>query len=142
MTEEMRQIYNLRNQFVKEKRRVRTPTDILPVLDKWAGRSQEHFIVVTLNGAHEIVKARAITKGLLNRTIVHPREVFRCALKDNAAAVILAHNHPSSSLEPSSEDIEITRRLKSAGELLGISVLDHIIFCRTGSYSFLEHDKL
>ena len=142
MLEEMEQVYKLRNQFLEEKQRVRAPSDILPVLDEWAHEEQEHFIVATLNGAHEVICAHCITKGLVNRTIVHPREVFRPALLDNACAVILAHNHPSGQWEPSGEDIELTKRLKQGGDLMGIPVLDHIIVTKNGFYSFLEHDKL
>ena len=85
---------------------------------------------------------RTVSVGLVNRTMVHPREVFAGPLTDRAAAVILAHNHPSGSLDPSAEDNEITRRLVEAGQTLGIPVLDHVIFGSTGYYSYLENDAL
>jgi DNA repair protein RadC len=124
------------------RRKVRAPADILPVVDRFIDRRQECFLSISLNGAHEITAARVVTVGLVNRTVVHPREVFADPLTDRAAAIVLAHNHPSGSLEPSAEDVEVTRRLVSAGQLLGIPVLDHVIFGSHGYYSFLEHDEL
>lgn len=124
------------------RRKVRSPADILPVVDRFIDRPQECFLSVSLNGAHEITAARVVTVGLVNRTVVHPREVFADPLAERAAAVIVAHNHPSGSLEPSAEDVEVTRRLVAAGQLLGIPVLDHVIFSARGYYSFLEHDEL
>lgn len=99
---------------------------------------QEHFVVITVNGAHKIINTHTITKGILNKTMIHPREVFRVAITDNASAIILIHNHPSGQLEPSEEDRAITRRLKDAGELIGIPVLDHMIIAGSGYYSFVE----
>ena len=122
--------------------KITTPTDLLPELEKYRDRPQEEFILLTLNGAHEIIKVRSITKGLVNRTLIHPREIFRPAIMDNSAAIIIAHNHPSGNSEPSTEDIAITTRLKDAGILLGIEVLDHLIVSKKGYYSFLENGKL
>ena len=114
------------------RRKVRAPSDILPVVDRFVDRKQECFLSISLNGAHEITATRIVTVGLVNRTVVHPREVFALPLTDRAAAIVLAHNHPSGSLEPSAEDVEVTRRLVSAGQLLGIPVLDHVIFSARG----------
>ena len=122
--------------------RVRSPADIMPVVERFADRKQECFLSLSLNGAHEVTAARVVTVGLVNRTVVHPREVFANPVTDRATAVVLAHNHPSGSLEPSPEDHDVTRRLVSAGELLGIPVLDHVIFSTRGYYSFLEHGEL
>ena len=122
--------------------KVRSPADILPVVERFLERPQECFLAISLNGAHEITAVRVVTIGLVNRTVVHPREVFAHAIGDRCAAVVLAHNHPSGSLEPSAEDHEVTRRLVSAGQLLGIPVLDHVIFSTRGYYSYLEHDEL
>ena len=79
---------------------------------------------------------------MIDRSPVHPREVFGDALADRASAIIVAHNHPSGSLEPSAFDVEITKQLKDAGTVLGISLLDHIIFNRTRYFSFLEAGRL
>jgi DNA repair protein RadC len=114
--------------------RIRVPKDVLPVLGKYHTKQQEHFIVVTLRGDHTVIRARIISIGLVNRTLVHPREVFLTAIKDNAVAIIIAHNHPSGDVEPSTDDFEVTRRLVAAGELIGITVLDHIVFARGGRF--------
>lgn len=121
--------------------KITSPGSLLPELLKFANRKQEEFVVVTLNGSNEVIRTRSISKGLVNRTLVHPREIFRPAIKDNAAALIIAHNHPSGSIEPSKEDVELTTRIKAAGELIGIGVLDHIIISKKGYYSFLEEGK-
>lgn len=119
--------------------KIRHPCDILPFLRHYSIRKQEQFICVSLNGAHEISAIRVVSVGTLTRTLVHPREVFADPLADRAAAVILAHNHPSGRLEPSADDLTLTQRLSDAGRLLGIDVLDHIIVSPNGEYlSFIE----
>jgi DNA repair protein RadC len=118
--------------------RISFPPDVLPLIRHYADRKQEHFICVSLNGANEVIATRVVSVGLVNKTQVHPREVFADPLTDRASAVIVAHNHPAGSLEPSSEDRDITARLQSAGEILGIRLLDHVIFNSKGYYSFLE----
>jgi DNA repair protein RadC len=122
--------------------RIRFPADVLPFIRHYADRKQELFLGISLNGAHEILAVRIVSVGLVNRTIVHPREVFADPLTDRAAAVVVAHNHPSGNVEPSPEDREVTRRLVAAGETLGMHVLDHIIFSRERYYSFLENGDL
>ncbi|MDQ7821559.1 MAG: DNA repair protein RadC [Candidatus Eremiobacteraeota bacterium] len=118
------------------------PADVLPWLSHFSERKQEHFIAVTLNGAHEVISTRVVTVGLVDKTHVHPREIFADAITDRASSLIVAHNHPSGSLEPSAEDAEVTCQLRQAGEMLGIRLLDHIIFSRRGYYSFLEKGRL
>lgn len=120
--------------------KITQPTDVLPLLQHLADRKQEHFICISLNGANEVIAVRTVSVGLLNQTQVHPREVFADPITDRAAAVIVAHNHPSGNLSPSAEDKEITRRLRLAGETLGIRLLDHIIFSPKGHFSFSAHD--
>ena len=122
-----------------ESRRVSNPTDILPFLAKYRTKKQEHFLVLLLDGNHQVMRCVCVTKGTLNRTIIHPREVFYPAIKYHTCAVILAHNHPSGTLEPSEDDKAVVHRMREAGEILGIKVLDHIIFGVTGVYSFLDH---
>ncbi len=124
------------------RRRITRPEDIIPLLIHWADRPQEYFLVLTLNGAHEVLRVRPVTRGTLNRTLVHPREIFVHALHDRAAAIICAHNHPSGNLSPSPEDKELTDRIYKAGELLGIPLLDHVIFAEEGYYSFLDRGEL
>ena len=122
--------------------RITVPSDILPVVRHYADRKQEHFLCLSLNGAHEVQSVRVVSIGLVNRTIVHPREVFADPLTDRAAAVVVAHNHPSGRVDPSMEDRDVTRRLKQAGDTLGIRLLDHLVFSTKGYYSFLEHGEL
>ena len=101
--------------------------------------NQENMIVIALNGAHEVIYEKSVTRGLMDRTIVHPREVFTDAIKERACAVMLAHNHPSGRIVPSDEDIALTKRLCKCGAILGIKVLDHLIITEKEYYSFLEH---
>lgn len=106
---------------------IETEDDILPLLADIRFKKQEHFVVITLDGANRLIEKRTITIGTLNASLVHPREVFADAITDRAAGIVVAHNHPGGSLEPSGPDIITTKRLKAAGELLGIKLLDHII---------------
>ena len=92
-----------------------------------AGRTKEHFILILPDSRHRVMKTAEISDGTLDMSVVHPRETFREAITANAAAIILAHNHPSGDPAPSREDLELTRRLTEAGKLLGIPVLDHLI---------------
>ena len=108
----------------------------------YADRKQEHFICISINGANEVITTRVVTIGLVNKSQVHPREVFADPLTDRASAVIVAHNHPSGRLEPSAEDIELTKQLQESGKTLGIAILDHIIFNQKGYFSFLEQRLL
>ncbi len=122
--------------------RISAPADIYGALKKYACARTERFLCATLNGAHEVIKVHIISIGLINRTVVHPREVFYPAIIDGAVALIISHNHPSNRLDPSPEDREITRRLRDASEVLGIALLDHVIIGRGGYYSFVEHGLL
>ncbi|MEW5815070.1 MAG: DNA repair protein RadC [Spirochaetota bacterium] len=131
-----------RRRLCPDRRRISFPADAIPLINHFSDRRQEHFLTLSLNGAHEVLNIRVVSVGLVNRTIVHPREVFADPLTDRAAAIIAAHNHPSGRVEPSREDREITTRLKEAGETLGISLLDHIIFSVKEYYSFLEQGQL
>lgn len=101
-------------------------------LDDIRRKKQEHFLVLSLDGANRLIAKRTITVGTLTSSLVHPREVFADAITDRAASIIVAHNHPSGSLIASKADLEITRRLKDCGELLGIKLLDHVIVTKTG----------
>lgn len=122
--------------------KIKFPADVLPLIQHYADRKQEHFICISINGANEVIASRVVSVGLVNKTHVHPREVFADPITDRASAIIIAHNHPNGSLTPSKEDIEISKQLKSAGETLGIQLLDHIIFNYKGHYSFVEDGEL
>jgi DNA repair protein RadC len=122
----------LTGRFVKTGTKVETEDDVLPLLADIRFKKQEHFVVITLDGANRLIDKRVITIGTLNASLVHPREVFADAVADRAAGIVIAHNHPGGSLEPSGPDIVTTKRLRAAGELLGIRLLDHIIVTATG----------
>jgi DNA repair protein RadC len=131
-----------RRRIKPEGTKIETPADLLPHVRHYGDRKQEHFICATINGANEILNIRVVSIGLVDRSPVHPREVFADALSDRASGVIVAHNHPSGPLEPSEGDMAITAQLKAAGIILGIELLDHIIFNRAGYFSFLEEGRL
>jgi len=95
---------------------------------EFAGLEVEHFKVAFVDNSLRHIKVETISIGTVDRTVVHPREVFCTAVRERATAIVLLHNHPSGDTEPSNDDIKITARLKSAGEILGIEVVDHLIF--------------
>lgn len=101
-------------------------------------KRQEHFAAIYLNARHQAVHQETVFIGTLSASLVHPREVFAPGLERRAAAVIVAHNHPSGDPRPSPEDREATRRLRRAGELLGVELLDHLIIAAKGFFSFRE----
>lgn len=131
-----------RRHFQRGAPKVREPEEALPYFQELRDKKQEHFAVLTLNGANEVIQFRVITVGLLNSSQVHPREVFAEAIADRAAAVIVGHNHPSGNLQPSPEDLTITRQLAEAGRLLGIELLDHLIVTKTGWLSLRREGYL
>ncbi len=131
-----------RRYLCQPKKVISCPRDVVPFLLHYGDRSQETFISVLLNGANEILCVRPVTTGLLNKTLSHPREVFSDAVKRRAGAVIVAHNHPSGRLIPSEDDKKITETLRKAGDLLGIRLLDHIVFNGWDYFSFLENDLM
>lgn len=101
------------------------------------GLEREHFQVLLLDGKHRLVSVHAVSQGTLTSSLVHPREVFRPAIREAAAAIVVAHNHPSGDPEPSAEDLEVTRRLAETGRLLGIPLLDHVVL-GDGSWTSLR----
>ncbi len=101
---------------------------------------QEEFHIVTLDTKLQPIQSHQITIGTLDASLVHPREVFRAAIRDSSSAILLVHNHPSGDPTPSRQDREVTERLKSAGELLGIRVIDHIIVAKNDTLSLAEFD--
>lgn len=122
--------------------KIDTPADVLPLIRHYADRKQEHFLAVTVNGANEVQAVRVISIGLVDRSPVHPREVFADAIADRASGIIVAHNHPAGGVEPSESDLSITKQLLEAGHVVGVELLDHIIFNRSDYFSFLERGKL
>ena len=102
-------------------------SDVVAQLSDIRNKKQEYFVCLSLDGANRLISRRIVTVGILNASLVHPREVFADVITDRAAGIIVAHNHPSGTIEPSPEDIQTTKRLKQAAELLGIGFYDHLI---------------
>lgn len=103
---------------------------------------REHFVALYLNSRNAVLLVHTVSVGSLNASIVHPREVFAPAVRESAASVILAHNHPSGDPTPSAEDRAITDRLRDAGRILGIDVLDHVVIGARGSFVSMRADKV
>jgi DNA repair protein RadC len=127
-----------RRHIVKEAVRITEAKDVLPLISDITHKQQEHFICISLNGANEVIEKRIVIVGLLDKSQVHPREVFADVITDRAAAVIFAHNHPSGELKPSNSDLKIHEQLTEAAKILGLRVLDHLIVAKKGYYSFQE----
>ena len=108
---------------------------------KLSNLDRERFIVLHLDTKNRIIKEEVVSIGTLNESLVHPREVFKSAIKESAKSILLLHNHPSGDPAPSQEDIDLTKHLVSAGKLLQIKVLDHIIIGRESFYSFTEQQE-
>ena len=106
--------------------------------EKLQDEKQENFYVLILNNANNIIKDELISKGILDTAILHPREVFKPAIKNSASKIILVHNHPSGNPEPSNEDLEITKSLIESGKILDIKVLDHVIIGNDKWWSWVE----
>ena len=107
-----------------------SPEKAVELLADIRDKKQEYFVCLTLDGANRLIAKRVVTIGTLTASLVHPREVFADAIADRAASIIVAHNHPSGGLEASQADREVTNRLRQAGELLGINLVDHIIITK------------
>lgn len=111
---------------------IETPEDAFAQLEYLRDRKQECLSVITLDGANRVIDNTIVFQGTLDYSLVHPREIFAKALEDRAASIILAHNHPSGSLDPSPEDAEVTAKLMEIGNLMGIRVVDHLIVTKAG----------
>ena len=117
--------------YLKPGNRYTSPEQIFETFYFLRRECKEFFISLHLDGKNRISCIEIVSLGSLNQSIVHPREVFKTALLSSAAALILVHNHPTGDTTPSREDLEITRRLREAGEIIGIKILDHIIIGET-----------
>ena len=127
---------------LKRKAKIKSPLEVYELVKRYAALKQEYFILLTLNGAHNVISISIVTIGLVNRTIVHPREVFCRAISDRASAIIVCHNHPSGAVIPSDEDKQITERIYKAGELIGMPLLDHVVFSKTNYTSMRQQGDL
>jgi len=124
---------------VIEKKTIRTSRDGFEVIQMHLGDSLfEQFVVLFLNRSHQIIKSQLISEGGVSGTVVDPKKIFKFALECNAVSMVLGHNHPSGSVKPSSNDIDLTKKIKHAGQLLEILVLDHIIIGTEKYYSFAD----
>ena len=122
---------------------IKTTQDVLKVVgNKLKDKKKEYFLLLALNSRNQLIKTSDISMGSLDATVVHPREVFKEAIASLAASVICVHNHPSGNPEPSDDDLNLTKRLVQAGNLLGIEVLDHIIIGGQGHYSLKSHNLI
>jgi len=123
-------------------KRCNSPENTFELFRDLARESKEHFVALHLDTKNRIICYDTVSIGSLSSSIVHPREVFKAALLSSAAAILFMHNHPSGETNPSREDFEITKRLKEAGDLLGIRVLDHLIIGEKGFYSFANNGSI
>ncbi len=131
-----------RYHYIKHNPIITSAATLYRYLEEYRYKDKEHFLAITLDGASRVINTHIISIGTLNQSIVHPREVFYPAIKDRAASIIIAHNHPSGELHPSVADKKVTARLKKVGELVGIDVADHIILSHKGYYSFLDENEI
>ena len=139
---QIKALFELNNRYVFSKKNGKSIQKAKDVYEyfhpKLSRLEKEYFIVIHLDTKNKIIKEETISIGTLNYSVIHPREVFKSAIRESANAVIMIHNHPSGESEPSDEDLEVTKTLIEAGELLSIKILDHIIIGRDSYYSFAE----
>jgi DNA repair protein RadC len=122
---------------------IRSPQDVADlVMNEMRYLDREHFRVLILNTKNVLLKNCLVSIGALNSSLVHPREVFKQAIKNSGAAIILVHNHPSGCCTPSQEDIAITKRLVEAGKIVGIEILDHVVIGDGTYFSFKDRSML
>lgn len=136
--------FELGRRLLKDKKAtlILSPREVWEELKDIRNGKKEHFVVFFLDTQNQVVKREVVSVGTLNASLIHPREVFEPAIKHLASHVVVAHNHPSGSLEPSEEDMRVTQRLSQAGHLLGIELLDHVIVTEKSYSSFKEQGLL
>lgn len=118
--------------------RIESIKDVIAQAVYLRDKTREHFMVIYMNARNEMIFKKPMFIGTLNASLVHPREIFQEALKQNAASVILVHNHPSGDSDPSEDDLIVTKRIIEAGKIVGIDVLDHVIITKNKAISFKE----
>jgi len=116
--------------------KIQNASDVYKLVSDLKEKKQEYFVTITLDGAARLIQKRVVFIGTLNQSLVHPREVFADAIADRAAGVICVHNHPSGNIQPSREDIAVTKKLVEAGKIIGIRIMDHVIIGKTTYFSF------
>ena len=132
----------LAQRFSKGRPELLSAEDIWNICSDIRASKREHFVAFYINSQNELIERQIISIGTLNASLVHPREVFEPALKLSCASIIIAHNHPSGRLDPSREDVEVTKRLTEAGRLLGVELIDHVIVSKNGYLSFQQKNLL
>lgn len=137
-------VFELGRRLLKDKQAVLilSPSEVWQQLKDIRESKKEHFVVFFLNTQNQEIQRETISVGTLNSSLIHPREVFEPAIKHLASHILVAHNHPSGSLEPSDEDLNVTKRLCDSGKLLGIEVIDHVIVTAKGYMSFKEKNLI
>jgi DNA repair protein RadC len=130
----------MKYQIISERRlrkdvKIKHPEEVYELVKRYAKAKQEQFILLTLNGSHHVISISIIGIGIVNRTIIHPREIFCKAISDMALSIIICHNHPSGEIIPSDEDKEVTRTIYKASKIIGIPLIDHIVFSKYGYIS-------
>jgi len=123
---------------LKRKFNILSPHEAYLLVKRFAAEKKECLVLLTLNSVHNVISVSIVSMGLVDKTIVHPREVFCKAISDRASAIIVCHNHPSGNVIPSEEDKQITQRIQQAGEIIGIPLIDHIIFSKSGYTSLKQ----
>ena len=131
-----------RRYLIKQNKKITSAKDVYEELKEYHNKKQEYFLALYLDGANHLIQTKIITIGILNQSLVHPREVFSYAIEKRCASIIVAHNHPSGILEASNEDINVTKRLQESGKILGIELLDHLIITNDGFVSLKEEGVL
>ena len=130
------------NYFTYKTNKISTAKDIFNLFkDDYRGIKKEIFSIILLDTQNKIIKTEEISMGILDASLVHPREIFKSAIKASSSKIILMHNHPSGESKPSQEDLEITKKLIEIGEFIGIEVLDHIIIGEEEYWSYVENDS-
>src|SRR3989338_4917743 len=126
----------------KDQRKISCAKDVFDYFhERLKDEKQEHFYILMLNSQNNIIGEHLVSKGILDASILHPREVFKPAIKNSASKIILVHNHPSGYSKPSNEDLEITKKLNNLGKDLNIILLDHIIIGNEEWWSWIEDSK-
>jgi len=118
---------------------IRNQQDVLSLTYDLRDKKKEYLVCLYLNARNALIKKEIISVGLLDKSLIHPREIFHPAVELNAASIILVHNHPSGDSSPSTKDIEVVQKISQAGEIMGIAVIDFIITAENGSCSFLRN---
>ena len=128
------------NQDEEKKAKIKSSNDVFKNLKyDYFNLNQEHVIILSLSTSNKIISKDVIFKGSLNQSIIHPREIFKTAISNGACSIVISHNHPSGNIQPSKEDVEITKNLVSIGKTMGIPVLDHVIIAKNNYFSFKDN---